>query len=247
MDTSFEAKLKSLVNESAPSMQTRVEQDIHALLSAGGDSYQALIYLIEDPNSDENIKAIACWVLGKLKHKSSVAALLKAFDREEPNVTWEAAKALGCIRSKRAIKPLISALLQNKDVEKRAASAYVLGILRDRRATETLLGVLKNKCEQPKVRGHAAEALAWFGDRRKSVIDALMSGLGDTSVEVRFWSVFALGELKIKRAAGELEKLSARDNEVLLGWWSVSEEASNALGRIKSTSNANGRIGKRLT
>lgn len=239
MDTDFEAKLQSLVNGSEPSTRTQVGQDIHTLLSAGVYSYQALICLIEDPNSDESIKTIACWVLGKLKHKNSVAPLLKAFDRGGPSVTWEAAKALGRIRSKRAIKPLINALLQGKEVERRAASAYVLGILRDRRATEALLNVLQNKDEQPIVRGHAAEALAWFGDRRKRVIDALMSGLEDTSVEVRFWSAFALGELKIKRAADELEKLSVKDNEVLHGWWSVSEEASNALDRIKFRSRIN--------
>jgi len=234
MDTDFEAKLQSLVNESDLSSYTQVEQDIHTLLSASGRSYQALIYLIEDKKSDESIKAIACWVLGKLKYKSSVTTLLKAFDRGGPSVTWEAAKALGCIKSKRAIKPLISALLQSKEAEKRAASAYVLGILRDGRAIEALLNALQNKGEQSKVRGHAAEALAWFGDRRKRVTDALINSLGDTSVEVRFWSAFALGELKIKKAAGELEKLSARDNEVLLGWWTVGEEASNALDRIKS-------------
>jgi HEAT repeat protein len=239
MDTDFEARLQSLIDKSDLSVRTQVEQDVHTVLSAGGYSYQTLVNLIEDPNTHESIREIACWVLGKLKHKSSAAILLKAFDRGGASVTWEAAKALGSIKSKRAIKPLIDALLQSEEAEKRAASAYALGLLRDKRAIETLLRVLQNKVEQPKVRGQAAEALAWFDDRSKRVIDALIDGLEDASVEVRFWSAFALGELKIRRAVNKLERLAAEDDEVLPGWWSVSKEASDALDRIRSKSSEN--------
>lgn len=213
-------------------LRTQAEQDVHALLDAGVDSYQALVRLVENPDIDEKLRAVACWVFGKFKQKSSVNILLKAFNNETPSLIWEAAKALGEIKSKRAIKPLISTLFQGKDVEKRAASAYALGLLHDKQAIAPLLSVLHNKAEQPKVRAQAAEALAWFGDRRKSVIDALIAGLKDTSVEVRFWSAYALGELKAKRAVNELERM-AKDDDVLPGWWSISEEASNAIGRIK--------------
>jgi HEAT repeat protein len=71
------------------------------------------------------------------------------------------------------------------------------------------------------------------------VVDALINGLGDTSVEVRFWSAFALGELKVRRAVNKLEKLVAKDDEILPGWWSVSKEASDALDRIRSKSSEN--------
>jgi len=232
MTTDFKVRLQALIDELDSPLRAQAEQDINALLNAGVDSYQTLVCLVDNKSIDERLRAIACWALGKLKDKKSVAILLKAFDSKIPILYWEASKALGSIKSRKALKPLVNILLQDEDIEKRVASAYALGLLRDKRAIEPLLRVLQNKAEQPKVRAQTAEALVWFNDRRKTVVDSLIVGLKDASVEVRFWSAFALGELKIKRAVNKLKQMAAEDAEVLPGWWSISREASNAIDRI---------------
>jgi HEAT repeat protein len=58
--------------------------------------------------------------------------------------------------------------------------------------------------------------------KRKRVVDALINGLDDASMEVRFWSAFALGEMKVRKAANKLERLAAKDDEVFT-WWVVSQ------------------------
>jgi len=93
-----------------------------------------------------------------------------------------------------------------------------------------LEGVVRNKREHPRVRGEAAEALA-HRHRRKSH-DVLLTALGDTSKEVRFWCAFALGEMAEKRAVAALESLVATDNRSILGWHSVAKEAADALKNI---------------
>lgn len=233
MTTDFKVRLQNLIGDLDAPLRAQAKQDINALLKAGIDSYQALVCLADDQSTDEKLRAIACWTLGKLKDKKSVAILLKAFNSNIPILYWEAAKALGNIKSRKVLKPLINVLLQGEDVEKRVASAYTLGLLRDKRAIEPLVSILRNKAEQPKVRAQVAEVLVWFNDRRKTVIDPLIAGLKDTSVEVKFWSAFALGELKIKRAVSKLKQMAAEDDDVLPGWWSISREASNAIDRIK--------------
>ena len=115
----------------------------------------------------------------------------------------------------------------------RAAAAYAMQLLLSSpRAIRALEGVVKNKSENPRVRGDAAEALA-HRHRRKSH-DVLLTALGDSSKEVRFWCAFALGEMAEKRAVAALEGLAATDNRVVRGWHPVAKEAADALKNIKA-------------
>jgi HEAT repeat protein len=57
----------------------------------------------KDPSLQLETRISACWLLGQLAQKRSVASLLIAF--VDPRLTWEAAKALGVINTKRAVKP----------------------------------------------------------------------------------------------------------------------------------------------
>lgn len=239
MNGEFEAKLEAIVELSNPITQPKIKQDLVRLLSLGANSLESLIAILKNHNLEDDIRLLACWILGQLGDKRTVVALLEVFSGQNITLSLEAAKSLGILKSKRAVPVLIEELRKGNNVDKRTASAYALGLLLDERAIDPLVSVLKNKNDSPKVRGGAAEALIWFGKKRKRVVDALINGLEDASVEVRFWSAFALGELKIRRAANKLERLAAEDDEVLPGWWSVSKEASNALDRIRSKASEN--------
>jgi HEAT repeat protein len=92
--------------------------------------------------------------------------------------------------------------------------------------------VLRDSREDAQLRGHAAEALAYLGNRRAA--PALITTLDDPSPEVRLWSAFALGELGDRRAVAPLERLAATDVTPVPGWWTVGEEAREALKRLQA-------------
>jgi HEAT repeat protein len=239
LNADFKAKLETIVELSNPVSRPKIKENLVRLLSLGAESLESLIAILKDQAIEDDIRLLVCWILGQLGDKKAGKPLLEIFRGENISLSLEAAKSLGMLKSKRAVPSLIEELIKGDNVDKRAASAYALGLLLDERAIDALLSVMNNKNDSPKVRGGTAEALIGFGKKRKRVVDALINGLEDPSVEVRFWSTFALGEMKVKRAISKLEKLAAEDDEVLPGWWSVGKEASNAIDRIKSRSSGN--------
>jgi HEAT repeat protein len=97
---------------------------------------------------------------------------------------------------------LVSVLLKllgvEKRVEQRQAILYALSWQNDLRTWRPLLRVLANRDESPKVRGQAAEGLAYgfFRKRKgskgfKAALSALVAALKDPSPEVRYFAIFA--------------------------------------------------------
>lgn len=102
-----------------------------------------------------------------------------------------------------------------------------------------LIEVLQKSEEYPEIRAQAAEGLAnaldccsarfaWYRRAESSLIEAL----DDSAVQVRWWSSFALGVARSKKAISQLRKLAAGDHTMLPGWWTVAEEAEDALSNI---------------
>src|SRR5262249_3610449 len=151
------------------------------------------------------------------------------FGDPDHGVMWEAAKALQILGSKRALRPLVQALEGAPEAARRSAAAYALGGADDARAIEPLLRTLGNRADAPGVRGHAAEALSslWRyvdglpAPLSRALVDTLIEGLRDPSVEARFWCCFAFIAVKAPEALPELERLAATDHAVLPGWWAV--------------------------
>ena len=110
---------------------------------------------------------------------------------------------------------------------------------------DAFVEVLQNQEETAGLRGQAAEGLAYlFGpcagarhDRRQRVYrvagQKLVVTLSDPSAEVRFWSAFALGSMRYRAALPALQKLARTDKEMFSNWWTVGEEAADAVDSIK--------------
>lgn len=112
--------------------------------------------------------------------------------------------------------------------------------------SKALLALYRNEGEHPRVRAQAAEGLAntMTMERRwkplyRPAVSALLVGLKDESPQVRFWSVFALWQMRAREALPELERLAATDNALCPGWWTIAEEASDAIASL--TNKAEGR------
>ena len=193
--------------------------------------------------------------IGKLKGKRDVEGLIKALGHKVEKVRRHAAEALGEIKDKRAVEPLIEAL---KDEGVRHSAATALGRIEDKRALEPLIKVLR---EDPNeiVRGSAAYALGRIKDKKaveplietlledkdsyarqgaavalgnigdKSSVKPLIRALGDQDSYVRSNAVLALGKIGDERVVELLKKILEDEDEAVR----VCKAAKEALKRIQ--------------
>lgn len=235
MNADLETRIETALSELSPETQRAGKEYVKDLSALGLNNLEDLLRVVQDETFETNARRTICWVLGILGDKQAVEPLLTAFSDPDIGLSWEAGKALGALRSGQAVQPLITWLLDAETIDKRMAAAYALGMIGDRRATESLIRVLVHNSAEPKLRGEAAEALGLLGDTH--AVAQLIGCLRDKSVEVRFWSAFALGQIGDRRALPELKRLATTDEELLPGWWKISKEAADAVEQIE-TSNA---------
>jgi HEAT repeat protein len=234
MNGDLRTKMEAVIAGLDPNVRALAKQTIETLLAAKVDSFEDLLALAQDRAASSKDRVSACWLLGQLRDKRASSALFKAFEDPNTDLNWEAAKSLGILQGKRAVRPLIDFLLEAEAPEKRAAAAYALGLIGDKKALDALLQALLNQNEAATVRGYAAEALAFLGDTRAVI--PLIDSLRDRLPEVRFWSAYALGEIGDERASADLKRLIATDEGILPGWGKISEEAANAVESIQARS-----------
>lgn len=132
--------------------------------------------------------------------------------------------------------PTLIAALQDHWEPRRFGAALALCFKTDRRILRPLIDVVGDARHSSRTRCMAAESLGYLG--RRKAIPCLLDGSRDTSSDLRFWSVFALGKFLDRRRCGRTveQALEARlgDHEelegYLQGYWSVSLEALAMLG-----------------
>jgi HEAT repeat protein len=166
--------------------------------------------------------SLACWALGNLRDDDAILDLLDVLRRGD-QFSFEAAKALRTIGNPRSAPALIEVLVAEVPAVARQASAYALGIFRQAEVENALSAVLIDQHERTDVRAACAEALG-HGHFRGAV-SALASATTDSSPEVRYWSLYALGELGdpaalpvVAARMRDLDRTSAGD--------SIAEEAT---------------------
>ncbi len=81
-----------------------------ALAARGVSSLAVLLAVVRDRAAPLPLRVLACWVARLLKDKRAVGALVAAFDDPAPELTHQAAHALGLLGSTRAVPPLIAAV-----------------------------------------------------------------------------------------------------------------------------------------
>lgn len=231
MTGDFEDAVARVIAAFDPDHAELVRSDIDSLRSRGVASWPDLVAVLNDRSAGDD-RHRACWLLGRIKDERALGPLADALHDSDPRVRGEAARSLGALDSSQAVPWLITVLQTDGDADTRKAAAFALGLLGDPRAIDPLLAKLAETTEEPRVRGSVAEAFSWYKDRR--AVPHLIAVLSDSSVEVRFWAAFALGELKDPAALTGLEQLAQSDNATLPGWGSVKNEAAAAIQRIRA-------------
>lgn len=224
---------------------------IEALQHLGVSCTNDLLVLLDDP--DDERAARACWLLGRLRKKRFSRALLNTLCSDRSALWIPSAVALTLVESKRPTRRLIEVTLDLRlPADQRYAAAYTLAFtttaLQDMRwngvIADTFMTVLGNNEEPPHLRGVVAEGLGNMfsgcfgnGDRSGSVYNnagnLLIVTLRDPAPEVRFWFAFALGAIRFHSAVPALRVLANTDNGYFGDWWTIGEEASDAIDRIE--------------
>lgn len=261
--TSYKGLVKAALDPTSDIHVRRISAWVLGRLPARKSGLDALIQLLADP--DPEVSAKAANSAGKLKYKESVPLLIEMLNREdkkafaaieslgsikgkaaadallqimktaEPVRCNEAAKQLTNFKSKKITRALIE-ILAHSQTYVQVAAAHALGFKGDKAAIEPLLSVAGDQARSDEARSQALESLGYLAAGQSSVAEKLVPFLASKSIELRFWSAFALSTVanrKQKNAIRELESLAESDHTLLSGWWTVAEEARYALDCIK--------------
>jgi HEAT repeat protein len=226
MKETFDAQLRALIDK-IPDDKSQNKLAVLADIS----SPNALLDMVKNTQLDRDIRVTLCWLLGNLKVKGAKPVLIALLDDIDDTVQHQAVIALGQLRSKHAIRPLLSLVATSTDVITRKLAVYALGEIGNGRVLDFLLSILTNPNENPEVRGQIAEAIGVL-DAEKASLPVLLNLLNDDSAEVRFWAIYALGELGDNDVIPSLEAL-VNDSSMVENWWTVGQEASETIQHIK--------------
>jgi len=95
-----------------------------------------------------------------------------------------------------AVREIIRLAREAPQEDQRYCAIYCLGAIRQPATAAALLTIYQDQSQPPRVRGKAAEHLAYQTPRhsreRQRWIAAFLAGLNDPAPEVRFWSLFGL-------------------------------------------------------
>jgi len=164
-------------------------------LGMSGKADAAIPYLLEMLENDNSFPAIKLMI-------SSLSSITESCTK---NYTFggEAAETLARIG-----KPsdTLLTLLSSSNQHTKANAIRALGGLRDSRAIDPLLAILKTKDAYPEVKGNAALALGMLNSKR--AVTPLIAALNDQNAVVRKSYAAALGKLKDSRAVTPLIAIS---------------------------------------
>ncbi len=159
-----------------------------------------------------------------------VAYQLRRLEHGEPRAILEAAKHLESLNFDITSGTL--ALLGSAErAETRAAAAYVLGYARCTIARPYLEERVRDRWEEPSVRGHAAEALAYIG--HPGSIPTLVRALDDDHDCVRYWCIYALGQIGDREVLSVLSTAIDQLGDAQCDGRSLRDEAREAMDEIR--------------
>lgn len=143
-------------------------------------------------SNDENKQIDAVQNISQRSDKKSSKPLIKALQLANPKVTEQVILAIGQLRLKEGVSPLLKFLENNSDLRFQAAAAFSLGLIRDKRAVERLIGKLNTPDET--LKRNIVVALGLLGDPR--AVEPLLSMPHDDEHKTCAPIAIALGQIK---------------------------------------------------
>lgn len=229
-----ESELKRLFRDLSdrlpPQLRVDTERSIEELASIDINSLAQLEAYLNGP-VDSSCLVAACHVAARISDPGLGSAVRRVFEKsKEPQVVWEAAKALVSLLGGVPPDSLLRWLEPGTDPLHQTAAAWAMGALGERSATGPLMTILNDRQLSADVRAHAAEALGSIG--ATEAIDLLSLQLSDSSPDVRYWSIYALAALHAVAARDSFHRLAEGDTGVTASGLRVADEARWALRQL---------------
>lgn len=165
--------------------------------------------VVDDNKKEGIVRIFGRPDINKLREAGNVKALLKALRYGKRSCSidnWvlrrDAAEALGNIKDRQAVEPLVSAL-EDESIGVRLSAVRALGKIGDPRAVKPLFSILCTWDSDQKLRSCAAEALEAIGDQ---AIEFLASLRRDANRNVRYCAAQALAAIGGGFAVAEAAK-----------------------------------------
>ena len=182
---------------------------------------EPLIGALKDKN--DRVRKSASFAISKFNNPHTIELLVVALEDEEMRVA--VAETLGLLGDKRAVEILID-IIENidNDILVRHNAVEAMGNLRDPRALNLLIGLLKD--ENVRIKKSAASSLGKIGDI--GAIDPLITALKD--IDLRIDAGDALWNIKDPATIESLINVMSDDNKDIL----YNLEISDVLRRLTS-------------
>ncbi len=223
---SDEPDIKTLIEDLNAQDVNVKAASVKALVEAGEPAVEPLIEVLS--SKDPEIRENAAITLGKIKDERAIDPLIKLLTDEEWEVESAATSALVEI-GEPVVEPLVFILQdKNEDVFLRMKVIAVLAGIKDERAIQPMIRVLK---EEPELQADLGYHLGLMGE---PAVEPLIQLLDDDDPEVRVRAAEALGRLGDDRAIGALtDALSDKDETVRvfakIGLESIEAQKKNTL------------------
>lgn len=216
-------------------------RNVERLERSGLPFSDSLHKIVFDASLDWHIRAEIAKILMLADNRVPLQLVAQFFTLRDKLELWQTALTIESLSDVRCVASLIPAL-HDENPDRRHAAARALGWIGQSGgpAVTALVDALQDTSQPTAVREEAAESLAYLNSNR--AIPALISALHDPAVQVRFWSVFALGSIRSRksrridpRVIPAIESM-LDDHETPTGWWPVSKEARDMLDGLNSDS-----------
>ena len=195
----------------------------------GGLQNQETITKFREKLKDEKTREYAAFALGFFTGEEAIKSLIplikysRVFGYMEKAIHLRAAKALGQLRAKEAIEPLLDLLRMDDDIDVQGVAANAINQIDNGKAIDKLIVELKDK-NSPS-RGEIAQAIGRIG--KVTNIDPLLSLLPENDNHLRSKIAKAIRRIgKVFKIDPFLSFLEAKDKQCVRGF------IAEALGQI---------------
>lgn len=218
--------------------ESRLENEVlgrRMMAELGLENEEALMRSCRDPKEDIARRGLACLALGYLRFRPAIRVLIGLAEDSDLRLVCESLRGLSLMGSTQPTRPLLRLLRHSSREEVRNAVINALGMLRDKRAIDVLVGILTDREESEYTRSYAAEALGLL-EKTDRTIAALVEALKDPSPTIRWSAINSLGLTGDERLT-EVLQACVSDHEVvpaLPDRETVGSAAETALRNLES-------------
>lgn len=197
-------------------------------------TYEDLLTIPTNASMPDEVRCLACWLLCQLGKPEAIKSLADTYKSSNSTIQACITGALTLLPFSQSVDLLLQATT-NPDVVVRLMSAYSLGNMglhqiRTEEIATQLVKIAIDEDEDLEVRTVAIEALGQT--RVKNTQPILLPLLEHKESDIRFWTVYALGQFADSSIIPQLKHIAQSDDGFVPDFGSVRDEAEGAITSI---------------